>query len=239
MKPTSKQAAYVFLWTFVWVLLVCAALNSLSYFVRSTGWGNLFGTSSGETVGLGFPLLVWEDTSTRGPAATDALAIVLNILFATALGLVAGVIAVWITWRGWLPPIELPTDLLAKPAPRPLQFTLRQLLAFTAIIACFLMLLHKEFELRRQALQVVYLAGPCAIAWVAHLSRQLAPLIRPAVTSLLALLLAAGAALLAQSLSGINDFTRGLLGIFVCWVPQFVLLAIVVGLWQTFMTRRS
>ena len=73
--------------------LFCAALNALSYFFRSDGWGNLLGTTPQHREALGFPLQIWESGNSYGGYFADYRAVLLNAAFGAAIGTVCGLIA--------------------------------------------------------------------------------------------------------------------------------------------------
>lgn len=215
-----------FVTCFSWSLIGFAVLNSLSYFVRSAGWGNLFGEARGH-VGIGFPWLVWQYESSGVAPLPNSSAIALNV----AIGLLASAVVTLVFMRLKRPPTSVDrSEIRESPVAtgfRMPQFNLRSLFLFTAIAAVLLGAARTSSELNTALLKVIYLGGPCTIAWVGYLARCCNSRWQIVLTLSYGSLLVIATGVLAQNTVGIKDFTQGILGIFVCWIPQFFIMALV------------
>jgi hypothetical protein len=209
-------------------ILISGSLNAVSFFFRSDGAGNLLGTAPDRYEALGFPCQVWESGNPYGGWFVDARGLLLNGLFAAAIGAACGLVAV--RCRGWL------NDLVARLEPlvrareaAGWQFSLRGLLAATALAGLAAAGAHYALAGRPLALGIVYWLGPWFLVMLAFLPiglswQQRVVVLVPATFLLMAAAVAIGAAL-PQPL----EFDRVLLYVFVCWTPQTVLVAIVLA----------
>jgi hypothetical protein len=216
---------------FTWSLIAFAALNAISYFVRSAGWGNLFGEARGH-VGIGFPRLVWQYESSGVAPLPDSSAIALNV----AVGLLASAVVAAVFMRLNRPSAsvdqsESHESTVASGFRMP-QFNLRSLFLFTAITAVLLGAARTSSELNPALLKVIYLGGPCTIAWVGYLARCCNVRWQVVLTLSYGALLVIASGVLAQNAAGINDFTQGILGMFVCWIPQFFIMALIARVFE-------
>jgi hypothetical protein len=220
-----------FLACFTWSLIAFAVLNSLSYFVRSAGWGNLFGEARGY-VGIGFPWLVWQYESSGVAPLPDSSAIAQNV----AIGLLASAVVSLVFMRLNRPSASVDRSEPHEPSVasgfRMSQFNLRSLFLFTAITAVLLGAARTSSELNPALLKVIYLGGPCTIAWVGYLARCCNVRWQVVLTLSYGSLLVIATGVLSQHAVGINDFTQGILGIFVCWIPQFFILALIARVFE-------
>lgn len=213
---------------FLATFLVFAALNAVSYFVRSGG-DALLGGSAG--VGrIGFPWLVWQDGAQPvGGFATVALgadgyfdygAMALNAASGLATSGLFGLLAK-VAFRTKTPGERIETSGRIK-ADGPPQFSLRSLLIATAAVSVVLAFQRTVTdEAHAFSLAAIYLGGPSLVvccAWAVRGRKNVGQMI--AVCSVLAMLVAAALAVGTQTERG--DFTRVLLGLFVYWVPQCV-----------------
>ena len=210
---------------FLLVFLLWAAANALSYFCRSDGWGDLLGQSPHNTQAIGVPWLVWQEGGAIG--TYNRLALVGNfavaLLTATlAYGLVARVTDRCVTLNGTGD--ERQQAVKSRPG-RALQFQLRTLLALVVVEAIILGGIRSYGDARPALLAAIYLLGPSLLLAVAWRLRDVIPAHRNLALTLVGFLFVPAAAILGESIEGVHDFTRGLLGLFVCWVPQCVLLA--------------
>ena len=218
MAPANNKGSQAFLL----VLLLWAAANALSYFARSDGWGNLLGQSPQNSQAIGFPWLIWQEGGTLG--SYNRLALFGNVAAALLTASIAWIVAGRLT----NPRLPAPSDDTGAKSqgPRPrraLQFQIRTLLALVVIEAIVLGGIRMYGDGRPALLAAIYLVGPSLLLAVAWRLRDVIPAHRNLALVLLGTLFVPAAAALGESIEGIHDFTRGLLGLFVCWVPQCVL----------------
>ena len=210
---------------FLLVLLLCAAANALSYFVRSDGWGNLLGQTPQNSQAIGFPWLIWQEGGALG--TYNRLALIADLLAAFLTASLAWMVAGWLTKRR----LALPSDDSGHDPDevcpgRALQFQIRTLLALVVIEAVVLGAIRTYGDARPALLATIYVFGPSLLLAVAWRLRDIVPAHRNLALVVTGLLFVPAAAILGESIEGIRDFTRGLLGLFVCWVPQCVFLAV-------------
>ena len=216
-------------------LLVWATLNSLSYFARSGGWGNLVGTEPQAIEAIGFPWVIWGEGGACGSRFMSGAAMAGDAALAVAASLAVGLATAWLAARR---PCGEPSQTPLPPeATRRFQFSLRTMLISTAAVAFVLSLVRSEVNALAILLLIVYLFGPSILLVVAHLSRRMVPLDRGILLAVTGLALVVAAAVLGEVIDGIHDFTRGIMGLFVSWVPQCLLMLIVLLIWQR--TRAS
>ncbi len=222
-KPTvSKGALAWFVRGSLVSLLLMAALNALSYFVRTGGWGSLLGGLPQSNEAIGFPLTVWREGNGYLDLASVYLPMGINVLVALAGSIVCGLLT--LTQMGWLN--RMVVDLEAQQKERKeqrLQFSLRGLLLAT-FLAALCAAIARQWAARPEVLGAIYVLGPALLIAVVMLPRGLSlqqrvGILTPATLILIAVAVAVGTALEMQ-------FDRVVLGIFVCWVPQTVLAAL-------------
>ncbi|HIQ21024.1 MAG TPA: hypothetical protein EYH34_07300 [Planctomycetes bacterium] len=221
----------------LWAVSGWAALNAVSYFWWSGGWGNLLGTRPGSFEAIGFPWVVWRQGQPYGnPVALAADA---------GLGLAVAWAGGWVAQRLGRRCVASPVaqgqarDTTAR---RPLQFSLRGLLAATALVAGTLAALQTAAGAGPVLLGMIYLLGPAAIVALWFQLRHVTVHQRNVVVVATALVLVAAAAVLGQRIETIGDFTKGILGTYVFWTPQCVLVAACVAAGDAFLrwqTRRG
>ncbi len=223
MVRSNRSAAQAFLL----VLLLWAAANAISYFVRSDGYGNLLGQAPQNGEAIGVPWLIWSAGGAFGTSHNNRLALLGNTAV-TLLSAAAAYAAVARFTRRSSDVTKLPdekTDTHFRSPGRALQFRLRTLLALVVVEAIVLGGIRSYGDARPALLAAIYLLGPSLLLAVAWRLRDVIPAHRNLALLLVGLLFVPAAAVLGESIEGIRDFTRGLLGLFVCWVPQCVLLA--------------
>jgi hypothetical protein len=214
---------------FSWTLLAWASLNALSYFVWSRGWGNLLGTHPGAAEAVGFPWIIWtQDTHLcHIPALLGDTA--LGLLAAATAGLATAWVANKIGWVGNEPSPIAAARLCPK---RQWQFSLRALFVVTTIVAIVLAIARMTTTARPVLLALIYLLGPLLIVTVSFCLRHIAPRQRGMVVVVSILLLVLAAAILGQAIGTIGDFTKGVFGTFVFWVPQCSVFALLTAVYQ-------
>jgi hypothetical protein len=225
---------------FLATLLVFAALNAASYFVRCGGDALL---GRGHGVGrIGFPWLVWQDggepnlgfasLALGSDGVFDYGALALNAALGLAAGLFVGLLATLVFKPK--PPGEpcAGKKLAQTDAGGPPQFSLRSLLTATAVVSVALAFQRAATpEARTFALAALYLLGPSLLvgcAWAARGRKRAEQTL--AVCSALAMVVAAALAVGTRVEQG--DSTRVLLGLYVYWVPQCVCMVAIVSAWQ-------
>jgi hypothetical protein len=211
-------------------LLIWATLNSLSYFVRSGGWGNLVGSQPQGIEAIGFPWTVWGEGGAYGSRFMSTAAMAGDAALAVVASLAVGLAMAWLAAKK--PPGTEPQTAPPPEATRRFQFSLRTMLISTAFVAFVLSLVRSEVNALAILLLIVYLFGPSIMLVAAHLSRPVVPVDRSILLTATGLTLVAAAAVLGEIIEGIHDFTRGILGLFVCWVPQCLLMLVVMLVWQ-------
>lgn len=213
---------------FLLVILFWAAANVLSYFVRSDGWGDLLGQAPQTTEAIGFPWLIWQEGGTLGNYSR--LALVGNVVIALLSALAAAEIAAWLARRRdqdvAVGDLHRDREASQHSAGRALQFRIRTLLALVVVEAIILGGIRSYGDARPALLAAIYLLGPSVLLAVGWRLRDVVPTHRNVALVVVGFLFVPAAAFLGESIEGIGDFTRGLLGLFVCWVPQCVLLVV-------------
>ena len=207
-----------------WGLMLFATANCLSYFYWSSGWGNLLGTRDDQPVGIGFPLLIWHN----GFSYPDPV-LRWGYLFANILLAVIGAAAI-----GWcfsrIKRMDTPRSA-SSPRPQFFQFNIGELLLMTVVVAAVLAVAGPALDWGTAMLKTIYLVGPLLIGWLSLLLRRLPARTGDMVGLLFGLSMIVVAGIVSEQLTGIRDFTRGLMGVFVFWVPQlFVFTTMMVAL---------
>ncbi len=216
MVRSRTPASQVFLLVF----LLWAAANALSCFVRSDGWGDLLGQSPQNAQAIGFPWFIWSEDGSYG--SVNYFALLGSVATALlAAGMAYGIVAA-LTANDTVPASG--REPVATQPGRALQFQLRTLLALVVVEAVILGGIRMYGDARPALLAAIYLLGPSLLLAVAWRLRDVTPTHRNLALAIVGFLFVPAAAVLGESIDGIHDFTRGLLGLFVCWVPQCVLL---------------
>lgn len=208
-------------------ILVSAALNAASYFVRSDRGGNLLGNRRGNREALGFPLEMWEGGNSFDGYFVDLGPLAVNL----TCGLVLGVFCGWLTLRArpWLDRLEQEVDLsLAQTPHRPPQISLRSLLLATTLVAILAAAARYALAGQRFVLALFYLFGPWILVTVPFLPSGLDWKRRVYLVIPVTLLLMAAGIAIGQSFPRPLDFDKVLLGTFICWTPQSVVAAIII-----------
>ncbi len=224
---TARMPQVVWRWVGTGMLagvLCFAAVNALSYFARSGSTSLTGGNHGGGRIG--FPWLVWEGNgAAMGTFHRQGLA--LNIISGIAASFVVGFafgLATCKKSHGEAPPRQLAPLTPAGKQPFALQFTLRGLLVAIAESAVLLALGQCADErLKLQLLIATYWIGPGAVAATYFVAARLAPNARDQATIHMVIVIVCTSLVLGAG-SGIGDMTQVLLGLFVYWTPQCVLL---------------
>ena len=219
--------------------LVWAAVDALSYFALSGGWGNLLGTAPEATEAIGFPWVVWGEGGPYGGDYFSWLGLIGDVVVTLSVSAAVGLATVWLHKRDLATrPGSLSADDSVE-STRQLQFSIRTLLGTTAAVAFVLSMIKTSVQSLSILLLVVYLFGPSLILLAAHLTRRIVPLQRNLIVSVTGALLVVSASMLGEVISGIGDFTRGIMGIYVCWIPQCVLILIIVLVYERVSAMRN
>ncbi len=206
-------------------ILISASMNSVSYFVRSEGGGNLVGTEPSHHETLGFPLELWETGNTYGGLFVDVTGLLVNAAVAVAIGVASGLVA--LRYRAPLNRlIEEFEQVMADQEHRSVQVSIRGLLATTALAALLAAGVKYGLDGRPEVLGLIYLLGPWVLVLIAFVPlgmtwQQRVYVLLPATG-----LLMAAAVALGLSLEPKVDFDKVLLGFFICWTPQCAIVAL-------------
>ncbi|HEV3344245.1 MAG TPA: hypothetical protein VG125_27970 [Pirellulales bacterium] len=223
-------------------LLAFAALNAASYFVRSDR-GKLLGHAHGVDR-IGFPWLAWQDgaapengfaTLALGPDGYfDYGGLAMNAGAALVAAILGGLLATAAFRPNGAGKRMGTTSFDRRDAGGPPQFSLRSLLIVTTIVAGVLAYQRAATpQLYAFALAAIYVCGPSVLvccAW-ATLGRKRAERLFVVGCALASLIVAAIATGIRTEL---GDFTRVLLGLYVYWVPQCVLMLAIHATWRVF-----
>ena len=209
-------------------ILISGSLNAVSYFFRSERGGNLLGTAPGRYEALGFPTMLWESGNTYGGWFIDVPALLVNAVFALAMGVTSGLLTV--LFRKRLNKLVERFDQAVTTTQRgTFQFTLRGLLTLCGLAAVAAAGAHYALAGNPAVLGIIYGLGPWLLVLISFLPRGLAWQQRVAVLVPTTLLMMLAAVATAAALNPPLDFDRVLLHIFVCWTPQSVLVALVLS----------
>ena len=241
-------------------VMVIAAANAISYFVRSDGVSNLIGLTQDQTERIGFPLEVWKKGMSYGRYMVDFPAFFTNALAGVGLGVLLGGLAA--TKRSSLNRILLhgiendpafaclldsqginklsaANNSAAEPPASKTganQFSMGGLLVCTAIVAGVISAAMKIGP-DPKVLATVYFFAPVVMIVVAMVPPNFSWQMRCVV--LLALCATAiGVAISAGGGLGF-EFDEVLMGIFICWTPQGVIGAHTLLLWLVFKSQRE
>ena len=230
-----SSAAENFRAGFTWILLTFAAANAVSYFVRSDGLGNMLGTQPGGVEAIGFPWLIWAQRGSAGTYELNSAGLACDVAVTIAVAGLAGILVAWFRRRQPVrtaqpaPPVSVSTPTQS----RKLQFSLRSLFLVAVVEALVFGAIRASVDARPVLLLLIYLLGPGVIIGVAYRLRHVVPAQRTAVLAVTVLLFIPAAAALGETIAGIGDFTKGILGLFIFWVPQCVLILAVVLVWNS------
>ncbi|WP_153555304.1 hypothetical protein [Roseimaritima sediminicola] len=204
-------------------LLLAGTANAVSYFFRSDGWGSLLGNRQAGREAIGFPLELWRSGTNYGGLFIDSWGLAINALAALALGTLLGL---WSASRArWLETMLRDFERREQnKAQQNFQFTVGGLMVAT-VLSAIVAWTVKEFATRPESLWVIYVLGPAGLVLLALLPHRIAwqqrvAILTPATLAMIAVALWIGASL------GI-EFDVVLMGIYICWVPQTMLAAIV------------
>lgn len=204
--------------------LVAAAINALSYFYWSGGWRNLIRPGAVPQA-IGFPKEMWRFGVSYGGASIDWSAFLFNNLVALGIGLCFAGGFLW--KRNWLGKFvdTIVEEDRSKIVENRWQFTLSGMLIMTAFFAAVAGLARWALGAGPEMLLAIYLFGPTALIITAMLPKGIAWQYRVMLLAPATLLTIAFAVVLGNRIN--IPFDQVTLGIYICWVPQTVLAAIV------------
>jgi hypothetical protein len=211
-------------------MLMMAAANAVSYFVRSSDWSGLVSRPKPFKELLGFPFVIWESGNTYDGMFADYPNLGWNILFAAAVGSIVG----WWMARRSDSLNEMIQQFQSQGSSReqqPIQFSVKGLMVATALIA-IIATLARNYAARPETLVAIYVFGPLMLVAIAMLPRRLpwqkrVMIIIPATFALIAVAIVVGVTL------GM-EFDKVMMGVFLCWTPQSVLGAVGLSAWILF-----
>lgn len=210
-------------------VLIAAAFTATSYFVRSSHWGIIHGASPDGREAIGFPWLMWEEGNTYGGYFVDLLPFALNL----GAGLVCAAAFGWATWLYRVKLDEWERRVLESIPPRaahPPQISLRGLLVAMGISAFVAVAARWALSGRPEVLGLIYAIGPWLLVGLAFIPLGLQWQQRVVLIVPITLLLMGAAIGVGRQLRPPVDFDKVLLGIFVSWTPQAVVVSVVIGI---------
>ena len=163
-------------------LLLMAAVNAISYFVRSADWSSLIAGCLGRPKSMdesvGFPLKVWEAGNQYGGLFVDYTNLAANIAFAAFVGSIIG----WIAIRkcdflnATIDSMELAIPAsdpqFADRKHSPIQFSLQGLMITTTIVAVAVAVVSK-LAAHPMTLIGIYVLGPIGLVTLAMIPQRL------------------------------------------------------------------
>lgn len=206
-------------------IMLCAGLNSISYLFRSKNLSHLFEKEADSGGAIGFPLEMWNHQRDYVSGSIDITAFGINILFAIAVGIPFGFVALSLAPRlnRWIDEYE--SELKTNAPNRALsnQFSISGLLGATAL-ASILLGAMTQWAGTRELLWFVYTLGPISLIGIAFLPRNIGWQARCTILVIAAIGLIGGT-IWSGILRGL-EFDRTLMGIFIFWTPQSAFAAV-------------
>jgi hypothetical protein len=206
-------------------MLLFAAINAGSYFVRTSDWSNLVLPGRGTAESLGFPLVMWEKGNLYGGFFVDYVSLGWNVLVGAIVSTIVGLLVV--SRSDFLNELARRLEPTEHEAGSAVQFSIRGMMATTLVVAVAVAL-AKNFAARSETLVAIYAAGPVVLVAIAMLPRNLAWEKRVAILVPTAILMMAVAIVVGAALK--MEFDKVLFGIFICWTPQSALAALAVSI---------
>ncbi|MDA8563861.1 hypothetical protein N9L06_05350 [Mariniblastus sp.] len=215
--------------------LLMAAVNAVSYFFRTGGFGTLLGYEPMPTEAIGFPMEIWNENKTYRGFIVDYRAMGINLLVALLPGVLFGMIGVWFrdSFNQHIHEFE---EKEANSKRLSLQFSTKTLLILTTVVAVAVAALSTWRE-SRITLAAIYLLSPALLIALAMLPDSIRWYWRA-----LLLVIVAKATIGIGIASGMSlgvPFEKVMFGIFVCWVPQSVFAAFLITAWLVFQALGS
>ena len=204
-------------------VLITAAANAASFFVRSGSWQPLFNPNY-QPQALGFPFEIWRlGKAYSNGTIIDHHSMFLNVSIGLGFGTALGI--VFVCYSNWLNRfIEHMADQEAKSyKPLSTQFSIGGLLTFTLVLAIVFGVARFAVDAEPSFLVGIYLLGPAALIVLAMIPRGLTWQARVFLLAPSTLLLIGFTMYVGIELNLLFDHV--MLGVFVCWVPQTVVAA--------------
>lgn len=223
-QNSPKSQSYWFTQGVCVALLLVAAMNAASYFMRSSTIQPLFEGNVQADEAMGFPFEIWSTTSKNGPLYVDNQMMILNCLVGVAIGLAFGIVFVRFSnqLEYWMADFEAKSKKAIKSSK--LQFSMIGLLGAMAIVGAFVGALT-QWAGTKELLWFIYLCGPTVLIAIAFLPQRIRWQSRCAIVTIAALIVV-GIAIWSGSLREI-EFDRVMMGIYVFWTPQSAFAAII------------
>ena len=202
-------------------LMVTAAVNAISYFVRSDGILNLIGASQLQQEAIGFPFEVWRRGEGYGRFIVNFPAFFSNcgvgVIFASIIGAISA------NKRDALNKIT--ADAVSREAEsnssgNSLQFSIKSILIATSIIALFLAA-AMNISVDPKVLAAIYFAGPWAMVGLSMLPPGIKWQHRVVMMTIMAVVMIGIAIFVGGQLD--KPFDEVLMGVFISWTPQSVI----------------
>jgi hypothetical protein len=218
-------------------LMLFSTCDALSCFYLSSGYSDLFGVTQNATVeAAGFPFEIWREGANYGSGwVIDFPFAALNLMFAGIL----------IVTLGWLAASNsqrlsrvfvIPEAKLSRKRKRRMTFSVRGLMVATTIAAVFLGV-TQMLGVSSWLLGTIYLAGPIVLILIAMAPVGLHWQQRIVILVLFAIVMLIGSVFVGNRLE--MEFDRVLHGIYICWVPQSVIAAVAILIWNGLFPKRQ
>lgn len=229
LKSTASKGR-LFARGFAVSMLLFAAVNAGSYFVRTSDWSSLVSPGRGAAESLGFPLVMWESGNLYGGWFVDYFSLGCNVLVGAIASTIVGLCVA--SRFALLNEVTARLESKTPEARGSFQFSIRGMMATTLVVAVAAAI-AKNFAASPETLIAIYVGGPVLLVAIAMLPQNLAWEKRVAILVPTSILMIAVAIVVGADLK--MEFDKVLFGIFICWTPQSALaaLGLLVGLLAT------
>lgn len=212
-------------------ILLYAAANALSWFVRSESWSDLLGTTEDAGIeAVGFPFEIWREYQHyRWGTVIDMPWVLVDLLIGLVLACGCGML--FIRFREQLDPLlQMPVEENANgESGLRRSFSLRGLFVATTLAAVCIAAVQ-ALGLTSKLLLAIYLAGPIVLILIAMAPTGMPWKQRVVLLIVFAAVMLGGCVLVGNRLD--MEFDRVLMGVYICWVPQSVFAITIVLLWS-------
>ena len=213
-------------------MMLFSTCDAMSWFWLSEGWSDLFGaTKNGSVEAAGFPFEVWREGANYGNGwVIDFHLAGLNLIVAAMLivgfGLLAAAKSKQLSQVFIVPVTDSPTTYGKK---RNFTFSVRSLMLATTMAAVFLGV-TRMLGISPWLLGAIYFAGPLVLILIAMAPVGIPWQQRVVILIVFAIIMLGGSIAVGTHLG--MEFDRVLHGIYICWVPQSVIAAVLVLIWH-------